>query len=94
MKRSITMFLGLVTLLSCTSNELSQKGATVVVVKSEPPLCEYLGTVNSDPGVDVDTANNQMRNQAAKRGANTIVLDAITRKDDDIIHNGRAYKCP
>lgn len=90
---SLILFL-LPFLISCQTRSLSEKGARVAVSPAEPAECQYLGTVEATPGLDMDSAYIQMRNVSGDRGANTLVIDAIRRQGDDIVHHGRAFNCP
>jgi hypothetical protein len=59
----------------------------VVVSKTEPgPSCRQLGTVQASWVFSYDQSLSQLREKAAKQGANFLVLDYPTL--------GRAYACP
>ncbi len=71
-------------LMACKADQLSNRGAEIVLLYDEPLECENLGVVigqgggltgaYSKPSVNEESAENDVRNQAADRGATHLLL--------------------
>ncbi|MGB5521276.1 MAG: DUF4156 domain-containing protein [Polyangiales bacterium] len=80
---SVVLALGL-SLMGCKADQLSGRGAEVVLLYDEPLDCENLGEVigrgggltgaYSKPSINEESAENDLRNQAAERGATHLLL--------------------
>ena len=80
---SVVLALGL-SLMGCKADQLSGRGAEVVLLYDEPLDCENLGEVigrgggltgaYSKPSINEESAENDVRNQAAERGATHLLL--------------------
>lgn len=99
-------------LSGCMANSITQQGQQVVIVQSLPSQyqCTYKGEVAGSQGNWLTGgwtpnrnlalgARNDLRNEAAKLGANVVVItETINSTDDEnslenITHVGRAYIC-
>lgn len=99
-------------LSGCMANSVSPQGQQVVIVQSLPSQyqCTYKGEVVGSQGNWLTGgwtpnknlalgARNDLRNEAAKLGANVVVItETINSTDDEnslknITHVGRAYIC-
>lgn len=99
-------------LAGCMANSVTEQGQQVVIVQSLPSRyeCTYKGEVVGSQGnwfTGGWTSNrnlalgarNDLRNEAAKLGANVVVItETINATDDEnslenITHVGRAYIC-
>ncbi|NNE20325.1 MAG: DUF4156 domain-containing protein [Myxococcales bacterium] len=79
----LLFFLGL-SLIGCKADQLSGSGAEVVLLYDEPLDCENLGEVigrgggltgaYSKPSINEESAENDIRNQAAELGATHLLL--------------------
>jgi hypothetical protein len=79
-----TVFVLGFSLMACKADQLSGRGAQVVLLYDEPLDCENLGEVighgggltgaYSKPSVNEESAENDLRNQAAERGATHLLL--------------------
>ena len=105
--------LGAVGLLTgCMANSISPQGQRVVIVQSLPSQyqCAYKGEVAGSQGNWLTGgltsnrnlalgARNELRNEAAKLGANVVVItETLSSTDEDnalenVTHIGRAYLC-
>jgi len=73
-----------VSLIGCKADQLSNRGAEIVLLYDEPLECENLGEVigrgggltgaYSKPSLNEESAENDVRNQAAERGATHLLL--------------------
>jgi len=80
---AVLFALGL-SLMACKADQLSGRGAEIVLLYDEPLECENLGEVigrgggltgaYSKPSVNEESAENDVRNQAAARGATHLFL--------------------
>jgi len=81
---------------------LSNRGALVRLEKNSEMVanCKYMGTVRgtSPAGLINDlkkeNALNDLRNNAARLGANTVVITSKESMFDETVIHGRAYRCP
>ena len=79
----VILALGL-SLMACKADQLSGRGAEIVLLYDEPLDCENLGEVighgggltgaYSKPSINEESAENDVRNQAAERGATHLLL--------------------
>ncbi len=80
---SVVLALGL-SLMGCKADQLSNRGAEIVLLYDEPLDCENLGEVighgggltgaYSKPSINEESAENDLRNQASERGATHLLL--------------------
>lgn len=99
-------------LSGCMANSITQQGQQVVIVQSLPSQyqCTYKGEIVGSQGNWLTGswtsnrnlalgARNDLRNEAAKLGANVVIItETINSTDDEnslenITHVGRAYLC-
>lgn len=81
---------------SSSSGALSPAAKAVRVAKADPdPACEELSTVEGTSfwGKKND-AKNEMRENAAKEGANYIRIEALETRGGRVTYSGTAYRCP
>ena len=74
----------LLSLMACKADQLSNRGSEIVLLYDEPLDCENLGEVighgggltgaYSKPSINEESAENDVRNQAAERGATHLLL--------------------
>jgi hypothetical protein len=79
----VVLAIGL-SLIGCKADQLSNRGAEIVLLYDEPLECENLGKVighgggltgaYSKPSINEESAENALRNQAAERGATHLLL--------------------
>ena len=105
-------------LAGCAASHLESGAQQVRIVTTEPQGCEYLGEVTGSQGdfftgaftsnADLETgARNDMKNQAAKLGANTVQMltnragqtgsmgqGSGSMEQTNVTYTGVAYKCP
>lgn len=115
MKRlTLPLLVGISLLSGCSATSINEQGQKVVIVQSMPQeyagRCQFLGEVVGSQGNWLTGswtpnknialgARNDLRNEAAKLGANVVVLtDTINSTDEDnalenITNIGRAYRC-
>jgi hypothetical protein len=78
--------------LAACSTALTVQGQKVKVIKSDPPAnCKEIGVVvGSNNNGNPEYMNNDLRNNAAEKGANVVRLDTayLTKI------SGTAFKCP
>ncbi|MDH3655585.1 MAG: DUF4156 domain-containing protein [Myxococcales bacterium] len=80
---SVVLAVGL-SLMGCKADQLSNRGAEIVLLYDEPLECENLGVVigrgggltgaYSKPSINEESAENDLRNQAAGRGATHLLM--------------------
>jgi len=81
---------------------LSGRGALVLIEENSQMVtnCKYLGSVRgtSPAGLNMDlkkeNALNDLRNNAALLGANTVVITSKGSMFDETVVHGKAYHCP
>ncbi len=104
-KLTLSMMVVLVSLLvlviaGCGTTKVSPAGLNVQLMKGDPPAgCKELGSVTGSSGFtavgsknNVDKAKADMREKAAKMGANFVRFEAIGV--NAVTVSGTAYKCP
>jgi hypothetical protein len=102
---SFTLLSFLLLISGCASLTEAGKNVQIVTKQEAPSNCKLIGDVaigevydGSTSIVDTMTARSigqlkiKMRNQAAQKGANYLVIDTIERKDG-YAGTGRAYLC-
>ena len=116
--KKLWTILGVGALAGCSAVNLESGAQQVRVVTNEPQGCEYLGEVTGSQGdfftgaftsnANLETgARNDMKNQAAKLGANTVQLltnragqtgsmgqGSGSMEQTNVTYTGAAYKCP
>lgn len=99
-------------LVGCSANQLTPQGEQVVILKDVPTQyqCTYKGEIAGAQGnwmTGYWTSNknlalgarNELRNEAARLGANVVVIaETVTGTDEsnelkNVTHIGRAYRC-
>lgn len=112
MKKLILLACASVTLAGCAANNLTSEGNRVVILKEIPVQyhCAYKGEIAGSQGnwmTGYWTSNknlalgarNDLRNEAAKLGANVVVIaETLSGTDEsnelkNVTHIGRAYYC-
>lgn len=111
--RRIVLALAALALSSCTAKRL-EPGASAIFVSTVPPptACAYLGEITGSQGGlwtapltpddnMVEGSRNDLKNQAARLGANRVHLQQATVTNQQgtsgghtSIQVGNAYKCP
>jgi hypothetical protein len=77
--------------VGCFGGPLTEGGAHVRTVTSDPPLnCQELGSVKG-VGYGADDAKDDARNKTAKMGGNVLRLEGIGQSIGLV---GTAFKCP
>jgi len=84
--------------LGCSASAVTAGGKHVRIERTDPPDgCEQISIITvaaSNTGNDDESAQEQLRDRAAARGANYVRLDtrggSSTRKE----YTGTAFKCP
>lgn len=92
--------LSMTALPSCAT-ALTPSGQKVEIGKGEPSNCKMLGPVYGTGGgadytnseTKLSSAQNDMRNRAAKMGATYVVMDAVGSDAMGMTMSGRAYQC-
>lgn len=116
--RTIYALLCLTALVGCAAHNLESGAERVKIVTTEPQGCEYLGEVTGSQGdfftgaftsnANLETgARHDMKNQAAKLGANTVQMltnragqtgsmgqGSGSMEQTNVTYTGVAYKCP
>jgi len=116
--RTICAVICVSALVGCASVELESGAQQVKIVTNEPQGCEYLGEVTGSQGdfftgaftsnANLETgARHDMKNQAAKLGANTVQMltnragqtgsmgqGSGSMEQTNVTYTGVAYKCP
>ena len=113
MRASLLIIAGVISALTgCVANSVTEQGQKVVIVQSLPAQyqCTYKGEVVGSQGNWLTGgwttnrnlalgARNDLRNEAAKLGANIVVIAETINSTDEqnslenITHVGRAYIC-
>ena len=113
MRASLLIIAGVISALTgCVANSVTEQGQKVVIVQSLPAQyqCTYKGEVVGSQGNWLTGgwttnrnlplgARNDLRNEAAKLGANVVVIAETINSTDEqnslenITHVGRAYSC-
>ncbi len=110
----LASILPLLLLTGCAATSVTPQGQQVVIVQSMPQeyagRCQFVGEVAGSQGNWITGnwtpnknlalgARNDLRNEAAKLGANVVLItDSFNSTDDDnslenITNIGRAYRC-
>ncbi len=114
MKKILLASLPLLLLTGCAATSVTPQGQQVVIVQSMPQeyadRCEFVGEVAGSQGNWITGnwtpnknlalgARNDLRNEAAKLGANVVLItDSFNSTDENnslenITNIGRAYRC-
>lgn len=86
----------LASLGACSHQPLVPEGKNVTARREDPaPTCENLGAVegrNRDLKGDVEKAIEDLKNEAAKKGANYVRVEATSGYGNSV--RGTAFRCP
>ena len=84
-------------IVGCSS--LTPQGQRVKMVTARPQ-CESLGIVNGSSSTEwittsraLESAQTDMRNDAAEMGADTVYLKQINRIENEVSATGEAFRC-
>jgi hypothetical protein len=103
---SFICLLLLLLVIGCASLTEGGKNVQIVTKQEAPQNCKLIGDIAIGEVYDGSTSiadtmvamsigqlKVKMRNQAAEKGANFLVIDTIERKSDGYAGTGRAYLC-
>lgn len=99
-KRILSLGAIVFALAGCNGTSVNPEAQKVVLSANPPPAgCRYISTITGNPGNVLaggskdQNAKNDIRNQAAKQGANYVQLTTHTASPNSV-YTGNAYRCP
>jgi len=91
--RIMVIMIGVLFFAGCGTTQLTNQGMNVRLMRGDPPLeCKQILELYVEEN-DLAGAKNELRNEAAKQGANYVRLDALEYYRGDAVASGSSYKC-